>query len=273
MWLDDFFGKPDDETSFHELYSNFDGSIRTQTVAMWSDGTLSNQLMIAFFVFATAMKDSDASQIFRIHYQDQDAPWGHARLGTLSEPMLFANKPECQLLSETELSAYRDIWLRYCSSDPTKHANLACDSSIQALTENAATSILRRYPSRSSGLNELEEMLLQAALHCCEGQPVVAPRIIGHVLGHDNSRDMVGDLYLFETLKKLGSSEIPMPLLKLTFNGDEYHMRNCLVEVLPAASDVLHGIKNFVAINGIDSWIGGVHLTMDSYCWREDIAA
>jgi len=48
-------------------------------------------------------------------------------------------------------------------------------------------------------------------------------------------------------------------------------MRETEVEILPIGQDVLAGEANFVELNGIDIWIGGVDLTPENIVYQETL--
>ncbi len=49
-------------------------------------------------------------------------------------------------------------------------------------------------------------------------------------------------------------------------------LRECKVKVLPLAHDILAGHVNFIDLNGLDDWIGGVHLSPAYMIWRDNVA-
>jgi hypothetical protein len=58
---------------------------------------------------------------------------------------------------------------------------------------------------------------------------------------------------------KMASPQARRPLVEVA--GDLNDMRSCSVQLTEDGFAVLSGASNAIALNGIDDWIGGVHLT------------
>lgn len=95
-------------------------------------------------------------------------------------------------------------------------------------------------------------------LHYTKEKGPKAARVIGYTLGYNDSPDWVGDGYLFQRLMNLGGETLASPSIRVT--GSRQAMRECEVELTPFGQQVLSGKSNQVLENGIDDWIGGVHL-------------
>jgi len=67
-----------------------------------------------------------------------------------------------------------------------------------------------------------------------------------------------GDAYLFSRLKGLAAPAQRQPLVALT--GNPLSMRETEVVLTQTGRAVLEGRANSVALNGIDDWVGGIHL-------------
>ena len=79
------------------------------------------------------------------------------------------------------------------------------------------------------------------------------------------------DVILSSRISRLGSPQLAKPLLHLepdTTSADP-HMR--AVNLTEFGEAVLAGQANHLAVNGIDDWVGGVHLSSrNSNVWRYD---
>jgi hypothetical protein len=75
------------------------------------------------------------------------------------------------------------------------------------------------------------------------------------------SLDWLGDMHLFHRL--IGMAAARSPLISVT--GSRTAMRGCEVKLTSFGQDVLAGNANNVRENGIDDWIGGVHLSAESH--------
>jgi hypothetical protein len=70
--------------------------------------------------------------------------------------------------------------------------------------------------------------------------------------------DRVGDDYLFARLRRMADPGLRHPFLALA--GNPAVMRGLEARLTATGVEALAGRANFVALNGIDDWIGGVHL-------------
>ena len=89
-------------------------------------------------------------------------------------------------------------------------------------------------------------------------------------MGYDETPDMVGDLYLSARFQRFGSHLLKHPLIEIDRASGP--IRECHFKVLPLANQILSGAANMIEINGLDDWIGGVHLTPHNLAYREDLA-
>jgi hypothetical protein len=95
--------------------------------------------------------------------------------------------------------------------------------------------------------------------------------VVGGAIGANHHwLDPVGDMYLFWRLKRLASEGLTQPLLRLT--GTTTTARGCRVTPTEFGIAVRDGRANHVEANGVDDWIGGVHLLSDHgspWCCRD----
>ena len=89
-----------------------------------------------------------------------------------------------------------------------------------------------------------------------------------YLQGFSETLDQVCDSYLFHRLVALGSPDLNSPLISIS--GSPRKMRECEVKLTAFGQKVLAGEDNHVRENGIDDWVGGVHLSAErSVTFRE----
>jgi hypothetical protein len=96
-------------------------------------------------------------------------------------------------------------------------------------------------------------------------------RVVGCTMAHDFPfPDQAGDAYLIQRFRRLADRTLPRPLL--TLSDDNQWLRGSDVHLTQDADDVLAERANAVEWNGIDDWVGGVHLDSRSgHVWfRKD---
>jgi len=161
----------------------------------------------------------------------------------------------------------QQIWNGYTASDPGR----LVAASKHALNQNGAIGrvllwILEEYPSLENGLSRTEEDLLRYA-----DEDNSIARIVGKSIGLSN--DQIGDVDLYARIWNFLSCD--QPLLELTTSGvsladiDSMHaLRQLAVRPSSFGRQLLKGKADYVHVNGLDRWIGGVHMCGKSVPWR-----
>jgi hypothetical protein len=79
----------------------------------------------------------------------------------------------------------------------------------------------------------------------------------------------MGDWTFYSILRRLSSARTP--LVSIDGATDDVDLRPALITITEAGRDVIDGREDAVALNGIDRWLGGVHLVgQDRSPWRWD---
>jgi hypothetical protein len=125
--------------------------------------------------------------------------------------------------------------------------------------------LLQEYPNLRNGLSRLESDLLRE-IHLREiakASQAVRPII---------AREPVGDTLLFDMLRNLVRAEHPLLEFAKPFAGkfQTWEFNGATLALTNVGRRVLAGKDDAVALNGIDRWIGGVHLHGKSVRWRWD---
>lgn len=124
--------------------------------------------------------------------------------------------------------------------------------------------LLQEYPDTRSGLSRLERELLQEIRRLGEAK---ASRAVGWVL----TRDWVGDTLLFDMLRNFVKAEHPLLEFAQPFSGKvESWKFNGALALTRVGKRVLEGKVDAIALNGIDRWLGGIHLRGRKIRWRWD---
>jgi hypothetical protein len=131
---------------------------------------------------------------------------------------------------------------------------LHSDTSALPYLGAALHRLIEEYPSERDGLSRSERQILQAVeggartgsdafVACSRLEPAI----------------FMGDLTFWGIARRLAGG--PSPLVTIAESmGD-------VVAVTDTGRDVLAGRADYIALNGIDRWVGGVHLTPE-HLWR-----
>lgn len=125
--------------------------------------------------------------------------------------------------------------------------------------------LLQEYPSLRNGLSRLERDLLRE-IHrrkITKASHAVTPII---------AREPVGDTFLFDMLRNFVRAEHPLLEFAQPFAGkfQTWEFNGATLALTNVGRRVLACKDDAVALNGIDRWIGGVHLHRKSVRWRWD---
>lgn len=192
-------------------------------------------------------------------------------LGQLSVSQLGTLNGTWQSVGERELALGTALWEAYCSPDPDRLERLLQDdTSALPFARDAFRLHLSRFPSVRSGLGIVEQTTLETVR---DGTHAPHP-LFEQVGGKLNGLGM-GDLSYWHVLAKMVQG--PVPLLRIegltafpTYRETPPSFRQCIVTLTELGEDVLAGKTDWVALNGIDSWYGGVHLHGTAVPWRWD---
>lgn len=122
--------------------------------------------------------------------------------------------------------------------------------------------ILQEYPSTRNGLSRLEGLLLRQIQ---KQDTMRAAEAVGAIL----QKETVGDTLLFDTLENFAI--VAHPLLECSGPSGEKNKKfhyGSILKLTAVGERVLSGGADFIELNGVDRWIGGVHLQGTRVPWR-----
>jgi hypothetical protein len=186
--------------------------------------------------------------------------------GWLKPEQILQAHSSRQPITPSQIRLARRAWLAFSSSSPKALSRLLADD-LHPLPElrNTISFLLQEYPERHSGLSRLERKLLRTVNSLGITTPAVT-------VGTTLHSELVGDTLMFDILRAFIIA--PHPLLRFPasskgalgnsqFNGSQ-------IETTDTGRAVLAGKADHITLNGIDRWIGGVHLLGHQVRWRWD---
>jgi hypothetical protein len=201
-------------------------------ITLWFEHDLYDQLQLIQILSALTTRHPEVSLICTDQYLGPMNAAQMAQLWKLRQPV-----------SPAQLALGHRAWVAYCSPDRAAIETLLTED-LSALPFLAAA--LRRhledFPSEKNGLSLTDRYILEAVTEGAE----TFKQIFNAYQKKDEPRFM-GDSILERRLQKLTKVRKPLltpPPIKITEVGRQ----------------VLAGELNHVQINGIDRWLGGVHL-------------
>jgi hypothetical protein len=190
-------------------------------------------------------------------------------LGQLNADQLASLFPGRREITGAQMDLGTRAWAAYSSPDPAAIEALAeSDTSSLQFLQNAMDKHLRRFPTVRNGLGRIENLGLELIASGQNEFKELFPKF-----GKIEPAYGFGDVQFYLDLKRLATA--PEPLLTMsnaaTATGIDFAtLLNSSFQITDQGKAVLRGAQDFVKTNGIDLWLGGVHLEGKEAVWRWD---
>jgi hypothetical protein len=229
---------------------------------LWFEADLYDQLQLVQVLDALARLEVEPSRISLVSIGEHQGIAHFGGLGELTPDQLGRLAAQAVVLRPETLELAVVAWRAFTAAEPDGLPALtgARSPELRFLGE-AFARLVQEYPSRSDGLSRTERRVLLAVAE--------APASAGHAFRwvHDaEARPFLGDVLCYAVMRDL--AEAAHPLLEI--EAGEMPFRACGVALTATGRGVLGGDRDHVALNGIDRWIGGVHLAGNTVPWRYD---
>lgn len=233
-----------------------------EEVALWFEHDLYDQLHVLQLLHWFSEQDLGNTRLSLMCIDEY--------LGLMSPERMAALAPRRMPVTAEQFELARRAWTAFSAPDPSGWQDLL-DDELSALPYLAAAVVrhLEQYPSVQNGTNRTENTLLNVV-----DRGVNLPgKVFAAAQVYEESRFM-GDTVFWSYLEAMTRSE--PPLLELSHGGmlempehaaADAHQQRLLVT--DAGRQVLADALDWIDINGIDKWLGGVHL-QDGNVWRWD---
>jgi hypothetical protein len=218
---------------------------------LWFEADLYDQLQLAQILDRLARVDVPPERITLICIGEHI---GFARFGGLGEldgPQLAALPTRFAVpLSAEALELARRAWAALRAPEPSGLAAIvASRSPVLRFLPEAFDRLSREYPSTRDGLSLTERRLLAAvangAVRAGEAFVRAAAR---------ETRPFLGDTWAFAAIDRLARADTPL------LQAARPVGRTAAVSLTDAGRSVLAGEADHVTLNGVNRWVGGVHL-------------
>jgi hypothetical protein len=231
-------------------------------VVIWLDNKLSNQLILINLLDWFSRRNLPAVKLTLIcigRYPGLDQFVG---LGALTADQLASLADTRLPVAEAQYRTAQAAWNAFTALDPSEIERfVSTDTSALPFLAAALRRHLEQFPSCHNGLSRTERQAL-SVLHergpLSGGQLFVAAQ-------HQEEQVFMGDWSFYRMMADL--SDARHPLVQIS---DRSQHRLGEVTITEAGRKVVEGRADHVELNGIDRWIGGVHLKGDKAVWRWD---
>jgi hypothetical protein len=179
-------------------------------------------------------------------------------LGRMSGDELAALWPSRRAVADAERELATTAWRAFRSSDPMDvQTLLARDTSALPFLAGALRRHLQQFPWIGNGLSRTERQILQVLSDRPHTFQTLFP-----AEQKMEERIFMGDSRLMRYVRGLANCRAPL----IQEEDDVYRLTD-------AGGEVLAGSADHIRLNGINRWLGGVHLIGSDSLWRWDEAA
>ena len=242
------------------LEANRDGEY-----VLWFEADLYDQLQIAEILARLAGLGVPAGRITLICIGEHAGIARFGGLGELTAEQLgeLPHTNACARLTPAALDLATRAWAAFRAPTPEGLGAIAATrlGELRFLGE-AFDRLSREYPATRDGLSLTERRVLAAV---ADGAPDAGTAFVR--AGARETRPYLGDTTCFGRMGRMADG--PDPLLRLDPPGRPVARATGLL-LTGTGARVLAGEADQIALNGIDRWIGGVHLQGHHVPWRWD---
>lgn len=242
-----------------------------EEVMLWFEHDLFCQVHLVYLLNWFAQRDRGATKLSLICIDRFPGMDDFRGLGQLNEQQMESLLPQRREVSEAQLQLGENAWAAYSSSTPASLEDLiSAKTDALPFLKAAFAKHLERFPSVRNGLGRIENVLLELI--------TAGPQNFKSLFSAFLQREPIygfGDTQIFLHLKRLANAN-PALLTMSNAGNDLTHssqFAETSFEITEQGRRLLNGEEDFVSLNGIDLWLGGVHLQGKKAAWRWNDAA
>jgi len=246
-----------------------------QEIVLWFEHDLFDQLLLirTLDTLASLASRTSVSLICIDRFPGVERFIG---LGQLSAGQLETLYPTREPVAAGQFALASEAWRAFRMADPRDllalWVRLKADATNVAsgpgaplpFLADAIQRLFEEYPSTTNGLSRSAN----AVLHSLESAPLDGAALFDATQALE-PRPFIGDSSLFTIVHRLADARVP--LVAIDPPSAAVDLRGATIQLTPAGRQVLDGSRDAVALNGIEDWKGGVHLSgQDRSPWRWD---
>ena len=240
-----------------------------EEVVLWFEHDLFCQVQLIYLLDWFAQHELGQTRLSLICINEFPGVAGFRGFGELNEAQLAALFPQRQEVTQTQLDLGSKAWQAYSSAQAAGLIALRnSNTSALPFLQNALSKHLERFPATDNGLGRVERVGLDLVAKGFFNFKALFP-----AFARREPEYGFGDAQFYLELKRL--ADAPIPALTSAVAGkraapDPAQMLLASFEITEYGKTVLAGEADFVRSNGIDHWLGGVHLVGSESPWRWD---
>ncbi len=239
-----------------------------EEVVLWFEHDLFCQINLIYLLNWFAEEELGETKLSLICIDEFPSVQIFHGLGQLNEEQLTSLLPRREPITPAQLEVGSRAWEAYSSPNPAKLISLlSADISVLPFLDAALRRHLLRFPSTRNGLGRIENIGLELVAGGYAKFKSLFPAFMRREPEYG-----FGDAQFYLALRRMATSPVPLLTQKNGGNSayDPAQMLLSSFELTKQGEAVMAGAEDFVIQNGIDLWLGGVHLKGKESPWRWD---
>jgi hypothetical protein len=233
-------------------------------VILWFEHDLFDQLILIHLLDFYSRRSMGATKLSLICIGEFPGVERFIGLGQLTGDQLTSLLGMRKQVTEEHLRLGRLAWSAFTSSDPTAIEKvIQSDTSALPFLSGALHRFLQEYPSAHNGLPRTERQIMTLLAD--------GPKNPGELFRATyplEERVFMGDTTFWARVKGLAAGR--HPLVDCNVADREGGWPSVEVRITETGRSVLEGRADWIRLNGIDRWLGAVHLQGAEAKWRWD---
>jgi len=241
-----------------ERFAEFDEAV------IWCEHDLFDQLLLARHLAWFADRELGAAGLSLICIGEYPGMPAFKGLGELEPDHLASLFGTRQRVSQRQLELGRRAWRAFTSPDPRAVERFLADEDATPLPflAGALRRHLEEFPSVRNGLSRTEQQILDLVMNGTTELGKLFPAVHAR-----ETQFYIADASFLARLRRLAGGSHPLVRLDEGQSPRWWEGRAGITDVGRA---VLGGREDWVRLNGLDLWLGGVHLVGADAEWRWD---
>jgi RNA polymerase sigma factor (sigma-70 family) len=246
----------------------------SEEVVLWIDHRLTDQLILLRVLDWLRRKRPRAAHTSLICVGRYPAIDNFITLGQLNSHLLASLADTRLRITDGQFNLAQMAWDAFCSPDPRRLERvMESDTSSMPFLKNAVNRHLQQFPSLQNGLSRTEH----EALSILRVRGTMSAAQLFVAVQRSEELLFMGDTSFYRLLIGMASATHAVvgvadtADLKLGERGAVFEKwTHSPVSITETGLRVLGGQDDYIKLNGIDRWLGGVHLSGSEAAWRWD---
>ena len=239
-------------------------------VVLWFEHDLFCQTNLLYLLNWFSQRDPGKTKLSLICIGEFAGKPNFRGLGELEPEQMASLFDTRHEIASAELKLATTGWRAYRSPDPRAIERLlATDTSALPFLSRAFQCHLARFPSLRNGLGRIENRGLEFIHDGLNRFIDLFPKF-----GDSEPLYGLGDSQFWLALRRMTDARVPLLSERNGTDNDQQltpaDLHQSAFEITEAGEEVLKSSADFLELNGIDTWLGGVHLSGVDSGWRWD---